>query len=108
MQEATNLLSFGFVHLNHLLCEEGEQIVDDIGTLWIGGEMVFYETHNAVGTPSVEAVLVEVFGFFELAVAFFGRSGEVDTADGYLPNFVWEILPLILSLRLTSNTVIKI
>ena len=60
--------------------------MDDIGTLWIGGEMVFHEAEDAVGASSVKAALVEGFGFFELAVAFVGGGGEVDTADGEFPN----------------------
>ena len=80
--------------------------MDEVGTLWISSEMVFHKAEDAVYAPFVEAELVEGFGFFELAIAFIGRGGEVDAADGYLPNFVWEILPLIPSLRLTFNTVI--
>ena len=64
------------------LREEGEQVVDDIGTFWIGGEMVLHKTEDAVGAASIEAVLVEGFGFCELAVAFIGWGGEVDAADG--------------------------
>ena len=85
-QEATNFLPFRFVHLNHLLREEGEQVVDDVGTLWIGGEMVLHKAEDAVDAPSVEAELVEGFGFFELAVTFIGGGGEVDAADGEFPN----------------------
>ena len=49
----------------------------DVGTFGIGGEMVFYETENTVSATFVEAEFVERFGFFELAVAFVGRGGEV-------------------------------
>ena len=73
MQESANLLSFRSVHLKHLLRKEGEQVVDDIGTLRIGGETVFHEAEDAVGLSFVEAELVERFGFFELMVAFVGR-----------------------------------
>ena len=38
-----------------------------------------HEAEDAVGTPSVEAELVEGFGFFELKVAFVGGGGEVNS-----------------------------
>ena len=56
--------------------------MDDIGTFWIGGEMVLHEAEDAVYASSVEAALVEGFGFFELTVALIGRGGEVDASDG--------------------------
>ena len=65
--------------------------MDNVGTLWIGGEMVFHEAENAVGAASVEAALVEGFGFFELAVTFVGGGGEVDLADGQ----VFQILTIL-------------
>ena len=43
--------------------------------------MVFHKAEDAVYAPFVETELVEGFGFFELAVAFIGRGGEVDAAD---------------------------
>ena len=64
--------------------------MDDIGTLWIGSEMVFHEAEDAVYASFVEAALVEVFGFFELAAAFIGGRGEVDAADGQ----VFQIFPI--------------
>ena len=66
--EASNLVPFRFIHLNHLLCEEGEQVVHDVGTLGIGGEMVFHKAQNAVNAPFVEAEFVKRFGFFVLAI----------------------------------------
>ena len=56
--------------------------MDDVGTLWIGSEVVLHEPEDAVDTPSVEAELVEGFGFFELAVTFVIGGGEVDATDG--------------------------
>ena len=98
MQESANLLSFRSVHLKHLLREEGEQVVDDIGTLRIGGEMVFHEAEDAVGLSFVEAELVERFRFFELMVAFVGRGREVDAADWKFPNCCYIKLREIIAL----------
>ena len=44
--------------------------------------MVLHEAENTVDASSVEAALVEGFGFFKLAVALVGGGGEVDPADG--------------------------
>ena len=80
--ETTNLIPFRFVHLKHLLRKEGEQVMDDVGTLRIGGEMVLHKAENAVSATFVEAEFVERFGFFTLAVAFVDLGGEVYAADG--------------------------
>ena len=51
--------------------------------------MVLHKAEDAVSTPFVEAEFVECFGFLELAIAFVGRGGEVDTADGEFFPIVW-------------------